>query len=109
MKNVIIILAIAACIMIVAAPAQAEKQWYSATVNYAGVDAADANITYINATSTNESWEGMKWFIITGSEAHAALAIALSAVSLSSPVIIMLDNTDLDDWSPCYGIVITPQ
>lgn len=108
MKKVIMLLAIAALLVTVAGPAQATLGWYMATINYAGVNTQDANVVFINATSQAGTWTGGRWFIATGSEAKAALAVALSAWSMGAPIILVLDDAGLAEWSPCYGIFAAP-
>jgi hypothetical protein len=108
MKKVMIMLAIAALLVTVAGPAQAAMKWYSVTINYAGVNTTPANVVYVNVTSQDGSWSGAKWYIATGTEAKACLATALSAWSMGAPVMLVLDDTDLDDWSPMYGIFAAP-
>ena len=108
MKKIIIVLAMACLLVTVAGPAQAALAWYTCTINYAGVNTDDADVVYVNATSTQGSWPGQRWYIATGSEAKAVLATALSAWSMGAPIIIVLDDADLDEWSPMYGIFAAP-
>lgn len=108
MKKVILMLAIAALLVTVAGPAQAELKWYNATITYAGLLTTQADTIFISADSTDEVWVGSRWFVATGSESKAVLATALSAWSMGAPIIIVLDDASLAEFSPCYGILAAP-
>jgi hypothetical protein len=108
MKKVILMLAIAALLVTVAGQAQAAKQWYQATITYAGALTQTGDNLYIYADSASDAWTGKKWFIVSGDQWKAHLAVALTAWSMEAPVLLQLEETDLDDWSPCYGIFIAP-
>ena len=104
MKKVIIILVAIITIFGAVKSVKAAKVWYESTINYVGVDTNSQDIVYIKATSTNQSWFGAKWFIVSGKESKSALAIALTAWSIGAPILVILEDTDLNDWAPVYGI-----
>ena len=108
MKKMILIMVLMCGLVILTGEAQAAMQWYTTTINYTGVNTAPPDVVYINATSSDGSWVGPRWFVATGSEAKAVLATALTAWSMGAPVILVLENTDIDEWSPCYGIFAAP-
>lgn len=108
MKKVIIILAAIITITFAVKSVQAEMGWYEATINYAGTNSNVPDRVYINATSTNNSWSGAYWFVTDGEAANSALAIALTAWSIGGPVMIILDDTKLNNYAEFYGIFAAP-
>ena len=109
MKKVILALAIAALLVTVAGTAQAAKQWYQVNISYAGALTQTGDALFIVADSTSDAWPGIRWFIISGSQYKANMAVALTAWSMDAPVIIQLEETDIDNYSPCFGIFIAPK
>ncbi|MFC1798573.1 hypothetical protein ACFLZL_02055 [Thermodesulfobacteriota bacterium] len=108
MKKIILLLVISSLLLMFAGPAQATKGWYTCTISYAGLNTDTPDVVYVNAVSQNGTWSGGRWFVVTGSEAKAVLATALAAWSMGTPVILVLDDAGLAEWSPLYGIFTTP-
>ena len=108
MKKVMLMLTIAALLVTVAGTAQAAKQWYQVNISYAGALTQTGDALFIVADSTSDAWPGIRWFIISGSQYKANMAVALTAWSMDAPVLLQLEETVLDNWSPCYGIFIAP-
>jgi hypothetical protein len=108
MKKFFIILLAIIAITCAVKSVKAAQKWYEVTINYAGVSTTSQDIVYINVTSANQSWSGAKWFLVSGKESKSALAIALTAWSIGSTVFVTLDDTNLNDWAPVYGIFTAP-
>ena len=108
MKKVILIVAFVVLLVTVAGTAQAVLQSYNVTVNYAGVITASDNVVFFNAVSIDGIWTGGRWFSVSGNNSKAALACFLSAWSMGAPLLIYLESTDIDAWSPCYGVMTAP-
>ena len=81
----------------------ASAAWYVVTVNQAGIDAttggAFVQLTYVSGPSP--TWTGARWYIASGDNAKAVLAVGLSALSLTSQCTVSLDS--VDEWSVLSG------
>jgi hypothetical protein len=108
MKKLLFILVAMISMVSLVKSVQADMGWYEATINYAGTNSNTPDRAYINATSTNNSWPGSYWFVTDGEAAKTALAVALTAWSTGGPVMIILDDADLNNYSDFYGIFAAP-
>ena len=108
MKKVILILALVALLVTVAGTAQAAKKFFPATILYAGAWTHVADTMLFQAESTTGAWPGGRWFLISGDQYKTQLAIALTAYTMGAPVLLYLEQTDIDEWSPCFGIFAAP-
>jgi hypothetical protein len=109
MKKVILILALVALLVTVAGTAQAAKKFFPATITYAGAWTHVADTMVFQAESTTGAWTGAVWYLVASSDYKTQLAVALTAYSMGAPVLLYMEETDLDAWSPCYGIFVAPQ
>ena len=61
----------------------ASAAWYVVTVNEAGIDGATGatfvRLTYVSGS--NPTWTDQRWYVATGNNANAILAVALTCVS----------------------------
>ena len=72
----------------------ASAGWYVVTISEAGINpttgATFVNLTYVRGPEP--TWTGKRWFIATGENAKAMLAVGLSAVSMGAQCIVSLDS-----------------
>jgi hypothetical protein len=109
MKKVILIVVFIILLVTIAGTAQADKKFFPATILYAGAWTHVADTMLFQAESTNGAWSGATWFLIASTDYKTQLAVALTAWSSDAPVLLYMEETDLDQWSPCYGIFAAPQ
>ena len=87
----------------------ASAAWYVVTVNEAGIDPASGatfvNLTYVNGPEP--TWTGGRWYIATGDNAKAMLAVGLSAVSMGAQCTVSLGS--VDQWSVVSGLFMRAQ
>ena len=87
----------------------ASAAWYVASVNETGIDPITGttyvSLTYVSGPSP--TWTGARWYIATGSNAKAMLAVALSALSSGNTVTVSLD--DVTEWAACSGLFMRNQ
>ena len=87
----------------------ASAGWYVVTVNEAGIDpttgATFVNLTYVSGPEP--TWTGARWYVATGDNAKAMLAVGLSAVSMGAQCTVSLD--DVTEWSAVSGLFMRAQ
>jgi hypothetical protein len=87
----------------------ASAAWYVVTVNEAGIDPT-TGITFVNLTyvsGPSPTWTGPRWYIASGENAKAMLAVGLSAVSMGAQATVSLDS--VDEWSTVSGLFMKGQ
>lgn len=75
--------------------------WYKATVNGTGIHSS-SDVVWVNLSS--DSWQGRLWFVISGTNKKAVLAVALTAISMDRAVTVELSSTD--QWSVITGMTL---
>jgi hypothetical protein len=81
----------------------ASAAWYTATVNETGINPVDGTVfVKLTCADASPAWTGGLWFIATGTNAKAMLAVGLSALSTGNTVTVSLDN--VAEWSTCSGL-----
>ena len=87
----------------------ASAAWYVVTVNEAGIDPTTGttfvNLTYVSGPAP--SWAGPRWYIASGENAKAMLAVGLSAISMGANCTVSLDN--VNEWSTVSGLFMKGQ
>jgi hypothetical protein len=87
----------------------ASAAWYEVTVNEAGIDPT-TGITFVNLTyvsGPSPTWTGGRWYIATGENAKAMLAVGLSAVSMGAKATASLDS--VEEWATVSGLFMKGQ
>ena len=87
----------------------ASAAWYVVSVNEAGIDpttgTAFVSLTYVSGPSP--TWTGPRWYIASGSEAKALLAVGLSAISTGNTATASID--DVTEWTVISGLFMRNQ
>ena len=87
----------------------ASAAWYVVTVNEAGINpttgATFVNLTYVSGPEP--TWTGGRWYVATGENAKAMLAVGLSAVSMGAKCSVDLDSVTA--YSVCDGLFMRAQ
>ena len=96
-------------ISIFAVSSIASAAWYVVTVNEAGIDPTTGmtfvSLTYVSGPSP--TWTGPRWYIASGDNAKAMLAVGLTALSTGNTATVSLD--DVTEWSVVSGLFMRNQ
>ncbi len=87
----------------------ASAAWYEVTVNEAGIDPT-TGVTFVSLSYVSgpaPTWTGARWYIASGDNAKAMLAVGLSAVSAGAKATVSLN--DVTEWSTVSGLFMKGQ
>ena len=106
-RKLLIIVLVLSSIFVLSTVASAA--WYVASVNETGINPVNGvtfvKLTYVSGPSP--TWIGAKWFIASGTNAKAMLAVGLSALSTGNTVSVSLES--VAEWSTCSGLFMRSQ
>ena len=87
----------------------ASAAFYVVTVNEAGIDGTTGmtfvRLTYVNGP--NPVWADQRWFVATGDNAKAILAVALTCVSTGNQATAQIP--DVTQWTSIAGLFMKGQ
>jgi len=87
----------------------ASAAWYEVTINEAGIDPT-TGVTFVKLTYVSgpaPTWTGARWYIASGENAKAMLAVGLSAISVGANATASL--SDVSEWSVVSGLFMKSQ
>jgi hypothetical protein len=89
----------------------ASAAWYVVTVDGAGIDAKTGatlvRLTYVSNISGSDQWAGPRWFIASGDNAKAILAVGLTCVSTGNQATAEL--LDVAEFQSIAGLYMNGQ